>query len=143
MWNIVLLTVLSGILGQIIHPIVFILYWTIGFQRYTETEPSKQSELLAKLKVKNSTITRDAKPFGIIYGKWFVGYISESEAEKKDGGEILDIIISIKRDFFRPTEIKHTYGNSNKAKKILNWKAKTNFKTLVKIMCDAEIEKYN
>ena len=97
MWNIILLTALSGILGQIIHPIVFILYWTIGFQRYTETEPSKQSELLAKLKVKNSTITRDAKPFGIIYGKWFVGYISESEAEKKDGGEILDIIISIKK----------------------------------------------
>ena len=95
MWNIILLTALSNILAQIIHPIVFILYWTIGFQRYTETDRSKQNQLLAKLKVKHSTSLRDGKPFGIIYGKWYVGYIADGEGEK--GDETLDLIINIKR----------------------------------------------
>ncbi len=79
--------------------------------------------------------------FGVIGVKikWQGKGLKEVAIDKKSK----TIFIRIKRDFFRPTEIKHTYGNSNKAKKILNWKAKTNFKTLVKIMCDAEIEKYN
>ena len=32
-------------------------------------------------------------------------------------------------------------GNSNKAKKILGWKPKTDFKKLVKIMIEAELKK--
>ncbi len=52
------------------------------------------------------------------------------------------VILKIKKEFFRPTEIKSTIGNSSKAKKVLKWKPKTDFDGLVKIMCDAELSKY-
>lgn len=51
-------------------------------------------------------------------------------------------VIKIKKKFFRPNDINHTYGNSLKAKKMLNWEPKTDFDLLVKIMCDAELSKY-
>lgn len=95
MWSIIAITALSGILAQIIHPIVVILYWTIGFQRFTVTDRSKQNQLLAKLKVKHYTNLKDEKSFGIIYGKWYVGYIADGEGEK--GDEILHLIINVKR----------------------------------------------
>ena len=44
------------------------------------------------------------------------------------------IIIKIKKEYFRPNEVSHLLGDNSKAKKILKWKPKTNFKTLVKIM---------
>lgn len=52
------------------------------------------------------------------------------------------VIVKIDKKFFRPNDIESSYGNSNKAKKILNWKSKTSFENLVKIMCDAELKKY-
>ncbi len=51
-------------------------------------------------------------------------------------------IIRIHKSFFRLNDIDYTYGNSLKARKKLNWKPKTSFKTLVKIMCDAELKNY-
>ena len=52
-------------------------------------------------------------------------------------------IIRIKKIFFRPNDIKFTYGNSQKAKKLLKWKPKTDFDSLVKLMCDVELKKFN
>ena len=52
------------------------------------------------------------------------------------------VILKIDKKFFRPNDIKRINGNSNKAKRFLNWKSKTSFKDLVKIMCDAELKKY-
>ena len=52
-------------------------------------------------------------------------------------------IIRIKKTFFRPNDINYTYGNSLKAMKLLKWKPSTNFDALVKLMCDAEIKKFN
>ena len=53
------------------------------------------------------------------------------------------VIVRIKKDLFRPIEINSTFGNSTKAKKLLKWTPKTKFKKLVKLMCDAELSKYN
>ncbi len=52
-------------------------------------------------------------------------------------------IIKINKEFFRPNDIDTTFGNSFKAKKLLKWKPKTDFESLIKIMCDAEIKKFN
>ena len=46
------------------------------------------------------------------------------------------------KELFRPTDVKHTYGNSIKAKRLLKWKPQTDFNTLVKMMCDTELAKY-
>ncbi len=40
---------------------------------------------------------------------------------------------------FRPVEVYNLRGNAAKAKKVLGWEPKTNFRTLMKIMVEAEI----
>ena len=50
-------------------------------------------------------------------------------------------IIKINPKFFRPAEVNYLRGNPTKAKKILKWKPKVNFKELVEIMSKAEIKK--
>lgn len=47
-------------------------------------------------------------------------------------------IIKINPKFYRPTEVNFLKGDYKKAKKILNWKPKTTFSQLVKIMIDSE-----
>jgi GDPmannose 4,6-dehydratase len=50
-------------------------------------------------------------------------------------------IIKINPKFFRPAEVNYLRGNPSKAKKILKWKPKVNFKELVEIMSKAEIKR--
>ena len=64
--------------------------------------------------------------------------LGEIAINKKDN----KVIVKIDKKFFRPIDVKYTYGNSNKAKKILKWLPKTNFDDLIKIMCDEELKKY-
>jgi GDPmannose 4,6-dehydratase len=52
------------------------------------------------------------------------------------------VIIKINKKFFRPTEVNFLKGNSNKAKKNLRWKVKTNLKKLVEIMMSEENKFY-
>ena len=49
-------------------------------------------------------------------------------------------IIECDKKYFRPTEVDLLLGNANKAKKILNWKPKTNIDSLVKQMIDADLK---
>jgi len=52
------------------------------------------------------------------------------------------LIVSIDKKYFRPTEVNYLFGDFKKAKKVLNWKPKTNLNQLIKIMCDYETSKY-
>ena len=51
------------------------------------------------------------------------------------------IIIEIDKKYFRPTEVDSLKGNYSKAKKELNWKPKTKFKNLVRMMVEADLER--
>ena len=48
--------------------------------------------------------------------------------------------VKIDKRYFRPTEVDTLLGNSSKARKILNWKPKVNFKQLVRMMVDSDME---
>ena len=50
-------------------------------------------------------------------------------------------IIKVDPKFFRPSEVENLKGRADKAKKILKWKPKVNFKKLVEIMSKADIER--
>ena len=50
------------------------------------------------------------------------------------------VIVSIDPKYFRPTEVETLLGDASKAKSKLDWKAKTSFKDLVKIMVKADWE---
>ena len=47
------------------------------------------------------------------------------------------VIVRINKSFYRPAEVETLCGNSSKAKRTLNWKAKTSFNDLVDMMVDA------
>jgi GDPmannose 4,6-dehydratase len=48
--------------------------------------------------------------------------------------------VEIDRRYFRPTEVDVLLGDSSKARKVLKWKPKVNFKTLVRMMVDADMD---
>ena len=50
-------------------------------------------------------------------------------------------IIEIDKKYFRPTEVENLKGDCSKAKKELKWRPKTNFKNLVKMMIEADLNR--
>lgn len=50
-------------------------------------------------------------------------------------------VIAIDPEYYRPTEVDLLIGNPAKAKNDLGWEAKTTFKSLVKLMIKADLEK--
>jgi GDPmannose 4,6-dehydratase len=48
--------------------------------------------------------------------------------------------IAIDQAYFRPNEVSYLCGDASRAKKELNWKAKTNLEELAKLMYDADLE---
>ena len=50
------------------------------------------------------------------------------------------VLVKINKKFFRPAEVNFLKGDFSKARKELNWKPKTDFKKLVKIMVDEELK---
>jgi GDPmannose 4,6-dehydratase len=48
-------------------------------------------------------------------------------------------IVKVNPQFYRPAEVELLIGNPEKARKILDWKVKVNFKSLCKMMMDADI----
>ena len=52
-----------------------------------------------------------------------------------------DAIVIIDPNYYRPTEVDLLIGNPSKAEKLLNWKAKTKFGDLIKLMIKSDLEK--
>ena len=52
-----------------------------------------------------------------------------------------ECIIECKKKYFRPSEVEQLLGDATKARKVLNWKPKVNFKNLVKKMIDNDMQK--
>ena len=50
-------------------------------------------------------------------------------------------IVGCDEEYFRPLEVDTLLGNSNKARRELNWKPKTSIKTLVKEMVNLDLKK--
>jgi len=48
--------------------------------------------------------------------------------------------VAIDKRYFRPTEVDLLLGDSSKAKQVLKWKPKVNFKQLVRMMVDSDME---
>jgi GDPmannose 4,6-dehydratase len=50
-------------------------------------------------------------------------------------------VVVIDPNYYRPTEVDLLIGNPGKVEKLLNWKAKTKFNDLIKLMIKADLEK--
>lgn len=62
--------------------------------------------------------------------------LKEKGIDKKTG----KVIVEIDPKYFRPAEVDILLGNSQKAKKLLDWKPKIKFNKLVKIMMQADLK---
>jgi GDPmannose 4,6-dehydratase len=64
------------------------------------------------------------------------------EGEEEYGVDIANgnVIVKVDPRYYRPTEVAFLLGDPTKAQKILNWKPKTTFKELLKIMIQADYE---
>lgn len=82
-------------------------------------------------------VNKAAKHFGFDL-KWIGKGIKEKAIDKNSK----KMIITIDKKYFRPTEVNYLFGDSKKANKILRWSPKTDLDTLIKIMCEFEISKY-
>ena len=51
--------------------------------------------------------------------------------------------VAVDKRYFRPTEVDLLIGDASKAKKELNWQAKTSFKELVRIMVEEDLKLEN
>jgi len=51
--------------------------------------------------------------------------------------------VKVDKKFFRPAEVHLLLGDASKAKKILKWKPRFNFRQLVEMMVDQDIKKYS
>ena len=52
------------------------------------------------------------------------------------------VYIKISKIYFRPTEVYELRGDSRKAKRVLKWKPKIDFKKMVKKMVNFDIDNY-
>ena len=48
--------------------------------------------------------------------------------------------MKISKEFLRPAEVDFLIGDATKAKKELDWKPKVSFKSLVRMMVEADID---
>jgi GDPmannose 4,6-dehydratase len=71
--------------------------------------------------------------------QWEGQGISEKGIDAKSG----QVLVSIDKRFFRPAEVDLLMGDASLAREKLGWQPKTNFKTLVKIMVQADLEAEN
>ncbi|MBA3816535.1 MAG: GDP-mannose 4,6-dehydratase [Parachlamydiaceae bacterium] len=69
--------------------------------------------------------------------EWHEEGINEYGTDKNTG----KIIVKVDPNYFRPCEVTCSLGNSAKANIILNWKPKTSFQELIKIMITSDYEK--
>ncbi len=69
--------------------------------------------------------------------EWRGQGVEEEGMDKKSG----KVLIKIDPRYYRPTEVEFLLGQPEKAAKILNWKPKTTFKELLKIMTEADYQK--
>jgi len=65
---------------------------------------------------------------------------SSLDCDAVSGCDRGDTIICVSPNYYRPTEVDLLLGNATKAENILGWKAKTQFKDLVKIMVKSDLQ---
>ena len=53
------------------------------------------------------------------------------------------VLVEVDPKFFRPTEVELLLGDPSKAERVLNWKRKIDFKSLVSMMVQADLKKFS
>ena len=69
-----------------------------------------------------------------------ISWIGSGVTEKAINKSTNKVLVEVSEKYFRPSEVEYLLGDASKANEKLGWKPKTNFKEMVKIMVEYDIE---
>ena len=62
-------------------------------QGYKISDQTECNQLINKLKIRRSVFYQNGRPFGLFYGKWYIGYIYSKETQNGSQGQVMYIIM--------------------------------------------------
>ena len=107
--DILLMSLITTI--PILYTFPMIVAHLFKIQGYKITDQTECNQLINKLSIKRAVFYNNGKPFGLFYGKWYIGYIYSNESQHGSQGQIMYIIM--KRAIYEATT--DTAGGNNAA----------------------------
>lgn len=96
LFDIVAISLLTSI--PLLYVLPLILGHFIKIQGYKINDQTECNQIITKLNVKRSVFYHNGKPFGLFYGKWYIGYIYSNESQHNQGHTMYLIIKRAKFD---------------------------------------------
>ena len=89
--DILLMSLLTSI--PILYTFPMILAHFFKIQGYKISDQTECNQLINKLQIRRSVFYQNGRPFGLFYGKWYIGYIYSNESQHGSQGQIMYIIM--------------------------------------------------
>ena len=96
LFDIIAISLLTSI--PLLYVLPLILGHFIKIQGYKINDQTECNQIITKLNVKRSVFYHNGKPFGLFYGKWYIGYIYSNESQHNQGHTMYLIIKRAKFD---------------------------------------------
>jgi hypothetical protein len=77
----------------ILYMIPMIVAHLFKIQGYKITDQTECNQLISKLNIKRSVFYKNGKPFGLFYGKWYIGHIGSNDSQNGSQGQTMHIIM--------------------------------------------------
>ena len=97
--DIILMSLITTI--PVLYTFPMIVAHLFKIQGYKITDQTECNQLINKLNIKRSVFYNNGKPFGLFYGKWYIGYIGSNESQH--GSQGLTMYIIMKRATYDAT----------------------------------------
>ena len=82
-YDIIAMSLLTAI--PILYTFPMILAHFFKIQGYKITDQTECNQLVSKLNIRRSVFYHNGKPYGVFYGKWYIGYIYSNESQHNQG----------------------------------------------------------
>jgi hypothetical protein len=89
--DIILMSLVTSI--PILYTFPMILAHFFKIQGYKISDQTECNQLINKLQIRRSVFYQNGRPFGLFYGKWYIGYIYSNESQHGSQGQIMYIIM--------------------------------------------------
>jgi len=90
-FDIILMSLATTI--PILYTFPMILAHFFKIQGYKISDQTECNQLINKLQIRRSVFYQNGRPFGVFYGKWYIGYIYSNESQHGSQGQVMYIIM--------------------------------------------------
>jgi len=77
----------------ILYTFPMILAHFFQIQGYKISDQTECNQLINKLNIRRSVFYHNGRPFGVFYGKWYIGYIYSNETQHGSQGQVMYIVM--------------------------------------------------